>query len=381
MQICEVVDQIIDYFLKNKESLKAFQILSSHDKPKYFSDILKINKNSNKNYKVKSFIQDLAFLIQSFLNVSDVLDTSSDIQLIPYLISSLFFEISEFKCLPPEGNEKKEKINFSFSQKTKLSNYLYCLLEIISEDQELIELLLSTNAFEIIESLRKILKYMIEIFGKYDISQVEGPFKEIISWIMKTLRVFFCEKNLIFVTKLIQEDNLDKMLTFLFNDYTAKEALDILTLMVKFGSIDLTFQNFMQEKKVLKAVSLYTKKIELLLPVLDLNFYFEFPSFDKNDIVEIQKRIKAQLNEIQEDKGPEFINKIYQLSFCDFNLFDNNVDRKKNSILSLQKEKNDKYIRQNFMEKIVRMPSFIEVIIILNIYICLNYFSDNGELL
>ena len=93
---------------------------------------------------------------------------------------------------------------------------------------------------------------------------------------------------------------------------------------------------------------------------IDLSFYFEFPSFSKFDLLEIQTNMKRQLSTLSEEKGQEFISKLYQFSFCDFPLLDN-TERKKNALLSIQRENQDKYIRQNFMEKIVNTPSFIEV--------------------
>lgn len=357
-QLCETVDQIIDYFLKNPEKLKLFQTQSAHDKSKHFSDILKNIKSSPKNYKMKNFIQDLAFIIQSFLQISEILEALPDK---PYIISSLFYESNEFKCLPASEKGQKQKIQISVFKKTKLTNYLNCLSDFLSEDQEILELLITTNAFEIIEGLKKILNCILEISEQYDISETENSFKDIIKWIMKCFKVFLCEKNLTYVIKMINEEKIDQILRFFAHDLSSQEGLEILVLLVKFGSIDLNFQNFMKGRNVLKNLAIKTKKIDALLTILDLNFFFEFPSFNKNDINAIQKTIKQEMIKMPETQGADFIHKIYQFSFCDFNLVDQNYEKKKNNLINIQKESNGKYIRQNFMEKIIITPSFIEV--------------------
>jgi len=359
-QICETVDQVIDYFLKNQENSKLFTNSLPQEKTKQFSDILKSIKISPKNYKLKTFIHDLSFLIQSYLSIDNILDNPSDIQLIPYIVCSLFYEMSDFKNLPSNA-ESKPKLEFSFTQKTKLNNYLNFLLDLISEDPELLDTLTNSNATEIIESLRKILLTLIEITEKYEISAVVDYLKDVMNNIMRALKIFLCEKNLLIVNKMIKNDNMDKIFVLFSNDFTGKSSLEILTLMVKYGSIDPNFQNFMNEKKVLKTLAGINKNIMFLLAFLDLNFYFEFPNFNKSDLSEIQAEMKKQLCDLSEEKGQEIINKIYQFSFCDFNLQDH-AERKKNAIFNLQKENQDKYIRQNYMEKIIITPSFIEVL-------------------
>ena len=361
IQICETVDQIIDYFLVNPDYCKTFVTLSPPEKSKQFSELLKNIKSSPKNYKLKIFVQDLAFLVQSFTNVDSILNISSDLQLIPYIISSLFYEISEFKSIPGE-KESKEKLNFSFTQKTKLSNYLIFLLNLISEDQELLDVLTNTYAYDIIESLRKILQSLMEISEKFDISDVFKNISDIIGWIIKVFKTFLCEKNLVIVNKLIKNQIMEKYFNFFSYELTAKSSLDILILLIKYGSVDLNFQEFMNEKKVLKNLAGINKNIEFLISFLDLNFYFEFSSFSQSDLFEIQKHIKQNLKFLPEEKGQEFIHRIYQLSFSDFNLLDSNLEKRKNPIFGIQKEHNEnKYIRQNFIEKIVITPSFIEV--------------------
>lgn len=355
--ICETVDQIIDYFMKTPEKLKLFQTQAAHEKSKHFSEILKNIKSSPKNYKMKNFIQDLAFIIQSFLQISEILETLPDK---PYIISSLFYESNEFKCLPAREKGQKQKIQISVFKTTKLTNYLNCLSEFLSEDQEMVELLLTSNAFEIIEGLKKILNCILEINEQYDLSETE-TFKDIIKWIMRCYKAILCEKNLTYVIKMINEEKIDQILRFFAHEISSQEGLEILILLVKFGSIDLNFQNFMKEKNVLKNLAFKTKKIDSLLTILDLNFFFEFPSFNKSDINAIQKTIKEEMIKIPEAQGADFIHKIYQFSFCDFNLVDQNSEKKKNNLMNIQKESNGKYIRQNFMEKIVITPSFIEV--------------------
>ena len=119
-QICETVDQVTDYFLKNPESTRQFS--ASTEKSKHFADILKSIKISPKNYKFKNFIQDLAFLIQSYLSIDNIIDSSSDAQLLPYIVCSLFYEMTDFKNLPGNPPDTLPKLDFSFAQNTKLHN-------------------------------------------------------------------------------------------------------------------------------------------------------------------------------------------------------------------------------------------------------------------
>lgn len=358
-QICETVDQIVDYFYKNPENLHSFILLPLSDKTKHFSDLLKLIKSAPKGYKLNLFLQDLSFLIQSFLNVDNILENPSDIHLVPYIISSLFFEINEF-TRSPDLLPTKQKLLFSFTHKTKLANYLTLLLDLLSEDQSLLDQITSFNAFEIVESLLKIMKSLIEVMKTYDILEVEGYLEDIMHWGLRGLKTLLCERNLIVVNKLIKHEKFEDFLILIENERTTKGFLEILILLVKYGSLDHNFQGVFKERHILRTLALLkSRKIPLLLTFLDLSFFFEFPSFNKSDLLEIQGSLKKQLGELTEENGGEFINRIYQFSFCDFNLIDRDINSKRNALNNLQKE--DKYIRQNFMEKIVITPSFIEV--------------------
>ena len=167
---------------------------------------------------------------------------------------------------------------------------------------------------------------------------------------MRALRIFYCERNLVVVNKLIKNGTLDSIFRFFANEIIAEQSLEMLTLMVKYGSIDLGFQGFMGERKVLRTLAGINKNISFLMAFIDLSFYFEFPSFSKFDLLEIQTNMKRQLSTLSEEKGQEFISKLYQFSFCDFPLLDN-TERKKNALLSIQRENQDKYIRQNFLSQ------------------------------
>jgi len=277
-QICETVDEIIDYFSKNPLISHNFARLPPCDKSKNFSEILKTIQSSPKNYKLKTFVQDLSFLIQSFLNINNILESPLEKHLIPYIISSLFYEISEFKSMKNDGN-LKENLVFFFTNRTKLSNYLIFYQDLLNEDQELMDLAINLNAFEIVENLWKILQQMIEIVKKYDISEILGYFNDIIQWIFKIFKTFLCEKNLIIVNKLIKNDIFESFVTFFACENTEEKSLEILILLVKYGSIEPNFLFFMSERRFLCKLARINPKIDFLIEVLSMNFAFEFPSF------------------------------------------------------------------------------------------------------